>query len=85
MTEVLDIEMNLKLQLYYILRELLENPKGVMLTYENILANINGVKNVNLVTDKDVILLRFYLIIIFTFKFYFNYADIFWCTYCYLR
>ena len=32
------------------------NPKGVMLTYENIMANINGVKNVNLVTDSDTIL-----------------------------
>lgn len=32
------------------------NPKGVMLTYENIIANINGVKNVNLVTDNDIIL-----------------------------
>lgn len=32
------------------------NPKGVMLTFENIMANINGVKNVNLVTDKDTIL-----------------------------
>lgn len=32
------------------------NPKGVMLTYENIMANINGVTNVNLVTDKDTIL-----------------------------
>lgn len=32
------------------------NPKGVMLTFENIMANINGVKNVNLVTDNDTIL-----------------------------
>lgn len=32
------------------------NPKGVMLTYENIVANINGVKNVNLVNDSDTIL-----------------------------
>lgn len=32
------------------------NPKGVMLTFENIIANINGVKNVNLVNDTDRIL-----------------------------
>ncbi|MDO4689962.1 MAG: AMP-binding protein [Fusobacterium sp.] len=32
------------------------NPKGVMLSFENIMANINGVKNVNLVTDNDTIL-----------------------------
>ena len=32
------------------------NPKGVMITYENILANLNGVKHVDLVNEKDIIL-----------------------------
>lgn len=56
MTEVLDIEDESQVAVILYTSGTTGNPKGVMLTYENILANINGVKNVNLVTDKDVIL-----------------------------
>ncbi|MBS9775934.1 MAG: AMP-binding protein [Fusobacterium sp.] len=55
-SEVLDVENEEDVAVILYTSGTTGDPKGVMLTYENIIANINGVKNVNLVDDTDTIL-----------------------------
>lgn len=55
-SEVLDVEAEGDVAVILYTSGTTGDPKGVMLTYENIIANINGVKNVNLVDDTDTIL-----------------------------